>query len=143
MGQSRTAFRSALASLGVPELDLEDAVSRVERAIRSTISDERGRWILQSDRAGSACEYALAGLIAGRVVSARVDRTFVDADGVRWIVDYKTSFHEGSGLEGFLDNELARYRDQLTTYRTIFGLMDNCVVRAGLYFPLLSAWREL
>jgi len=143
VGQSRTAFRSALASLGVPEHELEDAVSRVERAIQGTISDERGRWILQSDRAGSACEYAMCGFIAGHFVSARVDRTFVDADGVRWIVDYKTSFHEGSGLEGFLDNELARYRDQLTTYRTLFGLMDNCPVRAGLYFPLLSAWRGL
>ena len=84
-----------------------------------------------------------AALVDGEIVSVRIDRTFVDEDGIRWIVDYKTSFHEDSGIDAFLDNELARYRDQMTAYTRLFGLMEDRPVRAALYFPLLGSWREL
>ncbi|MGB7763210.1 MAG: PD-(D/E)XK nuclease family protein, partial [Bryobacteraceae bacterium] len=137
------AFRSALVSLGVPTAELESAAGRVVDAVLGTLGDERGRWILRNDRAVSACEYPLCGVIDDRVVSARVDRTFVDSDGTRWIVDYKTSFHEGSGIEAFLDNELSRYRDKMTAYTRLFAMMEGRPVRAALYFPLLGSWREL
>jgi len=137
------AFRSALASLGVPAAELQSAAGRVVDALLGTLGDERGRWILRNDRVATACEYPVCGVIDNRVVSLRVDRTFVDSDGIRWIVDYKTSFHEGSGVEAFLDNELARYRDQMTVYTRLFALMEDRPVRAALYFPLLGSWREL
>jgi ATP-dependent exoDNAse (exonuclease V) beta subunit len=71
-----------------------------------------------------------------------IDRTFVDADGVRWIVDYKTSRHEGAGLEEFLDREQERYRPQLERYAALMRKLGPEPVRLGLYFPLLEAWRE-
>jgi ATP-dependent helicase/nuclease subunit A len=69
-----------------------------------------------------------------------VDRTFVDAEGVRWIVDYKTGTHEGSDVEGFLNSEQERYRAQLEGYARLLG--DDRPVRVALYFPLLGGWRE-
>jgi hypothetical protein len=143
LGTVAPAFRSALASLGVPAAELEKATARVVDAVVGTLGDKRGRWILRSDRAATACEYPVSGVIDNHVVSARVDRTFVDTDGTRWIIDYKTSFHEGSGIEAFLDNELARYRDQIAVYTRLFALMEDRPVRAALYFPLLRCWREL
>ena len=50
------------------------------------------------------------------LVRVVIDRSFVDAAGVRWIVDYKTSRHEGAGLDEFLDREQERYRPQLERY---------------------------
>jgi len=88
------AFRSALSSLGVPTAELDNAAGRAADAVLGTLRDERGRWILRNDRAATACEYPICGVIDSRVVSVRVDRTFVDSDGTRWIIDYKTSFHE-------------------------------------------------
>jgi hypothetical protein len=76
------------------------------------------------------------------VVSIVVDRTFVDDAGVRWIVDYKTSAHEGAGLDAFLDNERERYRPQLERYARLLSALGPQPIRLGLYFPLLSAWRE-
>jgi ATP-dependent exoDNAse (exonuclease V) beta subunit len=79
----------------------------------------------------------------GRVVRGVVDRTFIDEDGVRWIVDYKTSTHEGGELEWFLDGEQLRYRPQLERYGRLFRLAEpERPIRLGLYFPLLGAWRE-
>jgi len=63
---------------------------------------------------------------------------------VRWIVDWKTSSHEGGDREAFLDNELARYRGQLERYARAMRVFDpDRPLRVGLYFPLLDAWREL
>jgi ATP-dependent exoDNAse (exonuclease V) beta subunit len=79
----------------------------------------------------------------GVVQSLRIDRSFVDPDGVRWIVDWKTSAHEGGDREAFLDNELARYAPQLRRYAQAMHALDGRPQRVGLYFPLLDAWREL
>ena len=69
-----------------------------------------------------------------------IDRTFVDTDGKRWIVDYKTSSHEGADIEAFLDREQERYRGQLETYaKWVIGGEQGL----GLYFPVLQGWREL
>jgi ATP-dependent helicase/nuclease subunit A len=56
---------------------------------------------------------------------------------VLWVIDYKTSRHEGAGVDAFLDRELERYAPQLARYAKALG--DT---RMGLYFPLLSGWRE-
>ena len=135
------ACRTALASLGVPPAELAQAVEQVGRALTRVIEDQRGRWIL-ANRPEAASEYSLCGIVDDGIVSVRVDRTFVDEDGIRWIVDYKTSSHEGAGLEAFLDNERERYRGQLDLYRRIFSALDERPVRAALYFPLLNGWRE-
>jgi hypothetical protein len=66
----------------------------------------------------------------------------VDASGTRWIVDYKSSTHEGAGLEEFLANQQERYRPQLERYAEFMRLLGPEPIRLGLYFPLLSAWRE-
>ena len=71
-----------------------------------------------------------------------LDRTFVDAEGTRWIVDFKFSQHEGAGVELFLDSEQERYRKQLERYAHAVHGLDPRPIRLGLYFPFLGGWRE-
>ena len=74
---------------------------------------------------------------ADGVRSYVIDRLFREVNGERWIVDFKTSRHEGGGLEVFLDEQRTRYEPQLNAYATAFDR-----ARLGLYFPLLRGWRE-
>ncbi len=135
-------FAAGLAELGVPHERRDAAAARVLHALNLTLADERGQWLLRSSHRDAQSELALTGVLDREVVSVIVDRTFVDAAGTRWIVDYKTSSHEGARLEEFLDSERERYRGQLERYaRLLRGLGDE-PIRLGLYFPLLSAWRE-
>ena len=78
----------------------------------------------------------------GEVVRVIFDRSFVDEQGVRWVIDYKTSQHVGGGLEEFLDREVERYRPQLQRYAMLAKRLGPEPVRLGLYFPLMRAWRE-
>jgi hypothetical protein len=135
-------FATELAELGVPPERRDAAVARVLDALARTLADERGRWLLGTHAAGSTSELALTGRLRGEVVSVVVDRSFIDSAGVRWIVDYKTSSHEGGGLDDFLDAERERYRTQLERYARLMRCLGPQPIRLGLYFPLLSAWRE-
>jgi ATP-dependent exoDNAse (exonuclease V) beta subunit len=139
---TRRRYSAALAELGVPDDRRDAAVGRIETALRRTLDDPRGRWLLDPGHAAAENELALSGILGGEIASVVIDRTFVDAEGTRWIVDYKTSSHEGADLEGFLDSEQERYRPQLQRYAEFMRRLGPEPVRLGLYFPLLSAWRE-
>jgi ATP-dependent helicase/nuclease subunit A len=135
-----------LIELGVPPDRCETATGRVLAAIERTLADERGQWLLglRGDIEDAQSELALSGVLDDQVVVAVIDRTFVDSHGTRWIVDFKTSTHEGSGLEAFLEAEVERYWPQLRRYARLMGLLDpGRPVRAALYFPLLGQWREI
>jgi ATP-dependent exoDNAse (exonuclease V) beta subunit len=139
----RDLYRHQLLRHGVPERDLARATDVVIEALTRTAEDERGRWIFASGHRETHSELALTGIAAGRLTGVVIDRSFVDRDGTRWVIDFKTSRHEGGGLEAFLEQELARYRPQLETYVALARGLGPNLVRAGLYFPLLGAFREL
>ena len=134
-------FRHWLAMHGVPAERLQEAASRVVEALVAVHGDPRGRWILQKARQ-DVCEYALSGRSQGEVARVVFDRSFIDDQGVRWVIDYKTSQHSGGGLEEFLDREVERYRSQLQRYALLAKKLGTEPVRLGLYFPLMRAWRE-
>jgi len=142
----RMQFAAELAELGVPERYRAEASQRAADAVAATLNDERGRWILglAGTHREAYSELALSGVIAGAVRNVVIDRSFLDTDGTRWIVDFKTSLHAGGGLESFLDSEVERYRPQLQQYaKLMHGFRPEQPIRAALYFPLLKAWREV
>lgn len=126
---------------GVPDPNSE-AVSRAAEAVDRILSDERGCWLL--DRHEHAeCELSLSGFDGDAIIGVRIDRTFVTADNVRWIVDYKTATHEGADLEEFLGGQEKLYRPRLERYARMMNAWDGRPVRAALYYPLLQRWREV
>ena len=143
VAESKSEVESALGSLGVPSSELASSTTRVLEALTGTLEDPMGRWTL-SPFPEAQSELALSAAFESRTVHVVIDRTFIDDTGTRWIVDYKTSAHAGAGVEAFLDNEVERYRGQLTLYERVMRLQDpGRPIRLGLYFPLLKTWRAV
>ena len=132
------SFNHELAARGVTEAQLAAAVERVATALANALADPRGQCLLGPQQ-GARNEYRLTAMIDGERRNLVMDRTFTGTDGKRWIVDYKTSTHEGTDIEGFLDREQARYREQIENYAKWF-IGGGALL--GLYFPLLRGWRE-
>lgn len=126
-------------SLGVAEADADGVVRRAALAVQAVLADKTGRWIVSGQ--GQA-ELQLSGLLDKRVVNIVIDRVLVD-DGQHWIIDYKTSTHEGGDLPGFLRQQSERYREQLRRYRDIYRGVYDGAIRTALYFPLLQAFVEV
>ncbi len=135
-------WRDSLARLGLPRSRLDGAATRVGRALAAIESSEFAAGLLDPTRQEAASELALTARLDGELVSVKIDRTFVDDEGVRWIVDWKVSAHEGGSVDDFLRHELERYEDQLQRYARVMRLYDGRPQKVGLYFPLLDAWRE-
>jgi ATP-dependent exoDNAse (exonuclease V) beta subunit len=133
-------IRAELTLLGVAPALLEETAAHVRAALQSTLADERGRWIL-STHAEAASELRLTVISNGLLEHVVLDRTFVDGE-TRWVIDYKTSRHEGSDTAAFLDGEVARYSPQLERYAQALARIDSRPIRLGLYFPLLGSFRE-
>ena len=129
-------FSKELERRGVPSRDLKSSTESVGVALKNAVSDERGRWVL-GPHPEARSEYRLRVRDRDGVRSYMIDRLFRDTAGDRWIVDFKTSSHEGGGVEAFLDEQQKRYEPQLNAYAAMFDQ-----ARLGLYFPLLRGWRE-
>ncbi|MFA5938570.1 MAG: UvrD-helicase domain-containing protein [Sinimarinibacterium sp.] len=137
---------------GVPEAQLAAATGRVLAGLHNTLDDARGRWLLRGDHGDAFSELALSVIDRGRARRLVVDRSFVDEHGTRWIVDFKTSAHQGGEVATFVRQELERYRPQLLGYmdalaRLYQGSGAAEPVRAALYLPLIDdpslRWIEL
>ena len=134
----RKAFRDELRMHGIPESEIDAATTHVVSALANSLEDPRGRWLLGPQK-DAKNEFRITALIEGERRNLLIDRTFIDSEGKRHIVDGKTSRQEGADAEGFLDQERERYRQQLERYAIALGADDSDL---GLYFPLLSGWRE-
>jgi ATP-dependent exoDNAse (exonuclease V) beta subunit len=130
--------RQLLSQAGVREEELAGAAADTMRAVDNMLADERGRWLLDNNHADARCEYALSLLRDGRLETGVIDRSFVDADGTRWIVDYKTSRHSGTDVDAFLEHERVRYAPQLERYARLVRGLGTPRVKVALYFPLMQ-----
>lgn len=135
------AINNALANLGLPVEEITAATDKVLIALKNTLDDKRGKWILQAHE-NARNEYSLTTKTESGFRRFIIDRTFIDENGTRWIIDYKTGSHEGSDIEAFLDQEQQRYKNQLDSYAQLFSQLEDRPIQLGLYFPLLKGWRE-
>ena len=137
----RARTRRVLQFHGVPADELDSLAADVELALHNTLEDEKGRWTLEPHE-DAASELPLSLQEEGRTRSLILDRSFL-YKGERWIVDYKTSRHEGGNLDGFLDEEERRHLPQLERYGLAMRAREDRPIRTALYFPWHSAFREV
>src|SRR5438045_2351297 len=100
-------FAKELERRGVPSRDLKASTQLVDTALKNSISDERGRWVL-GPHPEARSEHRIRVRTDGVSHTYVMDRVFRTTDGVRWIVDIKTSRHEGADIERFLNQEKER-----------------------------------
>ncbi len=136
-----TDWRRSLATLGLDGEQVDEALARLSSLLDSMTRDARGRWLLDTSHEESAAELEIEYLDdLGQVRLAVLDRTFIE-NGVRWIIDYKSSAPgTGEDVDDFIAVEVERYREQMAAYRRLFEQED---VRCMLYFPAIAAGVEL
>jgi ATP-dependent exoDNAse (exonuclease V) beta subunit len=140
-----------LRSHGVTEPDLDAAITLLVGAIDNMLADTRGRWLLNPKHRESVCEWELSSIDDhGTERRLVVDRSFIDEEGTRWIIDYKSSRpRNDETLAQFVAREVVRYRDQLEQYRMLVAQLapvsqqESHPIRLALYFPCVPHWHEL
>ena len=122
----RAAMAIWLGRQGCKPSDAQLGADRVVAMLETTLASEEGRWILRS-RPGAVAEFARVHAEAGGSSRHVVDRSFVE-EGVRWIIDYKTT--------AVTDDLLAhaeRHRAQLERYASLF-VGEGLPLRLGVFY---------
>ena len=134
-------WRAELSSLQVPSERLEYAVKRVVRGVENIQADKGAHFIFWNYEIQQN-EYAISNIENGSVKTYRIDRTFVDQDGIRWIIDYKSTTTNSNNIDEFVNEQIEhRHRSQLQKYARVMSEIDDRPIRLAVYFPLLKALR--
>jgi ATP-dependent exoDNAse (exonuclease V) beta subunit len=140
--RQRPSIRAMLIGLGASPDTLDDAENRTMLALSNALEDDAGRWILDA-HSDANNELALTVWSDDGPKTYIIDRCFVDTDGTRWVIDYKTGYREGGDIEGFMVQEVERYTLQLKRYAELMQEMENRPIQIGLYYPLLKIFQEI
>jgi ATP-dependent exoDNAse (exonuclease V) beta subunit len=137
----RPVIRQQLLGHGVSHQDIESATDEVIEHIQLTLGCEIGQSILQS-YPESATELEIECRQGKQVRFFIIDRTFVDAQGQRIIVDYKTSQRGEKSMTEFLADEQATYQEQLENYGRLMHELEARPVKLMLYFTAHQRYVE-
>lgn len=140
--QQHSYLRSLLMQQGIINADIEVSLNIVTTAIQNTLTDPKGLWILNK-HPHAETEFHLTTVMDGKIEHIVIDRTFVDDNNIRWIIDYKSTLLVSGQLSDFLTREAAKYAKKLALYQHALQNYDQREVRVGLYFPMIPAWHEL
>lgn len=139
--QQHLYLTQQLTHAGVLASNLTEAIQISHRMIENCIHDVRGKWILH-DHLDAHSEYAISTIIDNEIKNFIIDRTFVDDENVRWIIDFKTSTFTTGQLDTFLESEYEKYKGKMQSYYQAFQQkQENRAIHLGLYFPAIPAWK--
>ncbi len=133
-------LRALLLAQGLPGDACDAAVVEVRNAVSNTLGDSAGRWMLTGISREDATEFAVSSLVGERIQHRFVDRLRRDADGVVWIIDYKTGAPAaGESEAAFIQRQVDQYRGQLMDYRWHISQLGEAYTRLqmALYFTAI------
>lgn len=129
--------QAVLRASGLPLSECERLGEPVLHALRNTLEDPAGRWVLAAHPSAET-EHSLRTADS----KLRPDRMFLAGaepltfgDDALWIVDYKTAEPGGRDLALFLADEQARYAPQLRGYAAASAA--DRPIHLALYYPAI------
>ncbi len=122
--------RNQLKSLGFSEQEQAESLDLLENQITNLFKDPIGQWLCRAHE-DERNEYELLLNNQGQAATRIIDRTFI-ADGLRWIIDFKT----GSDEEEILNN----HRQQVNHYAELLTMKVSEPIRCGLYYLSSGNW---
>ncbi len=129
-------WRRMLQQHGSDQLDT--TCSSLQTILLQTLEDPRAQWIFQPHSQAQS-EWPVNTLERGNITPCVIDRTFI-SNGVRWIIDFKTTFVSPESLANQQQYLIAQHQEQLHRYARALQSLGPEPIRCGLYFPDGQCW---
>jgi hypothetical protein len=141
-----------LRSFGLQPADVQRRATQVLTALRSTLDDADGAWVLAS-HPQAASELAMSTWTSdGTLANYRMDRSFragstplAAGQNFLWIVDYKVSAQDAGSDATSIAAEDDTHRTQLQTYARVqqLALADADGIRLAAFYPFRKPGEKL
>ena len=135
-------WHERLTHQGLDDREVVWVIEHARDQINSILTDDTGLWILNSDHTESHTEWMLTTYQDSQFADIAIDRSFIDSSGDRWLIDYKTAVpNEPVGI--FIENQIARYSNQLQRYARVIAPLQQRNIRKALYLTALPKLVEI
>lgn len=142
--ENRNQWRASLIEAGISVDESDQALTFVESAVINARADPQAEWIFSPNHQDIFTEWPITGVINNNIWHCVIDRSFIDKNGTRWIIDFKSSRHEQQqDLDQFIVQEKERYRCTMDRYAAMAKAIDPRPIRTALYYPVLQRFEEL
>jgi len=122
--------------------ELSNSLEMISESIHRTLEDEDLNWIFDDNQEKSQSELSISSLHKGIIQNHLIDRTFIDKENVRWIIDYKSGKPNGDESE-FIENQTKRHEAQLRRYKRLFEEMECRATKMALLFTAIPKLVEI
>lgn len=131
-------WKKQLNGFSFTESEITHALAKIEESLLNTAENSNLSWIFDHEHKQSAAELALQSFANGYIRTHVIDRTFIDRQGIRWIIDYKSSEPSNKQpLESFIEEQVELYSRQLSRYKALFEGEENKGIKTALLFTNL------
>ena len=138
------SWRKFLRAEGLARKEIALIVEKTKFQLTNVLNHERGQWVLNPNLKESSSEIAYTAFLDGDFVEVVIDRTFVDDEGIRWIIDYKTTcMNEGVSHEKVRRDCKQMHREQLHRYASVMHICDPREIKCAVYFTDLPLFVEI
>jgi ATP-dependent exoDNAse (exonuclease V) beta subunit len=112
------------------DVELNQTITHIKQVVLNTLNNPDFSWIFARDNSSSQSELQITDVKQKIKV---VDRTLIDSEGVRWLIDYKTgSPRQDQSEHDFVSTMIERYSAQLEGYQELFSTMEENPIKMAL-----------
>jgi ATP-dependent exoDNAse (exonuclease V) beta subunit len=132
-------WHKQLCNFGFTNKEIKIALTKIQNSLQKTVGNDEISWVFDSTLTQSAVELSMQTVSNGYIRTHILDRTFIDKQGQRWIIDYKSSDKpQEVSLSDFLQEQMQEYAEQLSRYKFLFSEESNNGIKTALLFTSLS-----
>jgi ATP-dependent helicase/nuclease subunit A len=121
----RGALLERLTRIGLAEPDLEYCVLQAAEVLAACFADRQLQWMFSATHRDVVSPLPLTGMHEGRLTSVSIDRSFIDTDGIRWVINFSMDAQAS-----------ARHHTQLEKCASLARHLGPEPVRAAIYFAM-------
>ena len=126
---------------GFSATDIDWICTEASRQLNVINNDSKARWFLSSDRIAGESETNYTAYLENQLVDIQIDRTFIDNENIRWIIDYKSAV--GINNEQFLNLQISKHRSQLIRYGRVMEALDRRSQKLAIYLTSIGKLVEI
>jgi ATP-dependent helicase/nuclease subunit A len=116
------------------QTELLEALKFIDTTLEKLFQSSELKWVFSNDYQDCHSEYSITSLYGGKTRSHVIDRTLIDAENVRWVIDYKTGVPSRETEEDFIELQKVAHEPQLQRYRSLFAELETRETKTALLF---------
>ena len=117
---------------------LNKSILFIYDSVEKCITKNELNWIFDESNNSSRSEFHISWSTNGKINSYIVDRTLIDENNVRWIIDYKTGAPQDESEEAFIEFQKESHTPQLKKYCEAFKKFENRKTKAALLLTSIT-----